>query len=171
MRVRIRRFIKQNAVPLRWPFPRLVSETARPSGNVPQASPASHAHQYPYPGKSAFFARLANCSSYSASLMFSPSHLDGGGTMASADFCRLSLTSRSGLLLPQPGGRPPQVRTLTFPAPLPHLLLWPLVALGFAVSCQLARPHSLLWGSCSSSRRSASGFLQTPPHGDALAIG
>jgi len=32
--------------------------------------------------------------------MFGPSHLDGGGTMASADFCRLSLTSRSGLPFP-----------------------------------------------------------------------
>jgi hypothetical protein len=41
-------------------------------------------------------------------------------------------------------GRPPQVRTLTFPAPLPHLLLRPLVASGFVVMCQLARPHSLI---------------------------
>ena len=67
--------------------------------------------------------------------------------------------------------RSPQVRTLTFPAHLPHLLLWPLIASGFVVTCQLARPHSLLCGSCSSSRRFASGFLQTPPRGDALALG
>jgi len=40
-------------------------------------------------------------------------------------------------------GRPPQVRTLTFPAHLPHLLLWPLIASGFVVLRQLARPRSL----------------------------
>ena len=91
--------------------------------------------------------------------------------MASADPCRLSLALQPGLLLKQLGVRSPQVRALTFPASLPHLLLWPLVALDFAVTCQLVRPHSLLWGSCSSSRRFASGFLQTPPHGDALAFG
>ncbi len=44
----------------------------------------------------------------------------------------------------QPGGRSPQVRTLAFPAHLPDLLLWHLVALGFAVNCQLARPCSLI---------------------------
>ena len=33
-------------------------------------------------------------------LMFSPSHLDGDGTMASADSCRLSLTSQPGLPFP-----------------------------------------------------------------------
>jgi len=32
--------------------------------------------------------------------MFSPSRPDGAGTMASADFCRLSLTSQSGLPFP-----------------------------------------------------------------------
>ena len=41
-------------------------------------------------------------------------------------------------------GRPPQVRALAFLAHLPDLLLWPLVASGFAVICQLARPHSLI---------------------------
>ena len=67
-------------------------------------------------------------------------------------------------------GRSPQVRALTFPAPSPHLLLWPLIALGFIVVSQLTRLRSLIWGLCSSSRRFASGFLQTPPHGDALAF-
>jgi len=33
-------------------------------------------------------------------LMFSPSHLDGGGTMASADPCRFSLASQPGLPFP-----------------------------------------------------------------------
>jgi hypothetical protein len=40
--------------------------------------------------------------------------------------------------LRRPSNRPPQVRTLTFPAPLPHLLHQPLIALGFVVCCQLA---------------------------------
>ena len=48
----------------------------------------------------------------------------------------------------RPDGRSPQVRTLTFPAPLPYLLLRPLVASGFVVICQLARPHSLIWFVC-----------------------
>jgi len=75
--------------------------------------------------------------------MFGPSHLDGGGSMASADSCHLSQTSQFGLLW-QLSDRSPQVRTLAFLAHLPDLLLRPLVALGFAVSCQLARPCSLI---------------------------
>ena len=96
---------------------------------------------------------------------------DGGGTTASADSCHLNLTSQSGLPVFRCKGRPPQVRTLTFPAPLSHLLLRPLNALGFVVRCQLARPHSLLWTSCSSGRRFAASFLQTSPHGELLAFG
>jgi len=38
--------------------------------------------------------------------MFSPSHLNGGGTMASADPCRLSLASRPGLPLGPTAGLP-----------------------------------------------------------------
>lgn len=71
--------------------------------------------------------------------MFSPSRPNGNGTMASADSCHLSLTCRPGLPLSRPGSRPPQVRTLTFPAPLPHLLHQPLIAWGFVACCQLAR--------------------------------
>ena len=66
--------------------------------------------------------------------------------MPSADPCRLSLASRPGLPLTRLDDRSPRVRTLTFPAHLPHLLLWPLIALGFVVSRQLARPHSLFMG-------------------------
>ncbi len=66
-------------------------------------------------------------------LMFGPSPRDGSGTMASADSCSLSLVSRPGLPFLGPGNRSPQVRTLTFPASLPHLLLWLLVASGFIV--------------------------------------
>jgi hypothetical protein len=63
--------------------------------------------------------------------------------MASADFCRLSLASQPGLPL-RLGDRPPQVRTLTFPAHLPHLLLRLLVASDFVVIGQLVQPHSLM---------------------------
>jgi len=68
---------------------------------------------------------------------------------------------------------------LTVSASLSHLLLRPLIALGFLVNYQLARSHSLLWASCSSlvpaqvqaGRRFASSFLQTSPRDDALALG
>jgi len=42
---------------------------------------------------------------------------------------------------------------------------------GFAVTCPLAPdvPH-LISGSCSSPRAFGLGFLQTPPHDDALAL-
>jgi hypothetical protein len=51
--------------------------------------------------------------------------------------------------------------------------------LGFVVLCQLAQGLSLVCGFCSSARTFARrfiptisrGFLQTPPHGDALAFG
>jgi hypothetical protein len=42
---------------------------------------------------------------------------------------------------------------------------------GFVVLCQLTRELSLVCGFCSSARTFASGFLQTPPRGDALAFG
>src|SRR3990172_8457305 len=42
---------------------------------------------------------------------------------------------------------------------------------GFAVTCPLAPDASrLISGFCSSSRAFGLGFLQTPPHGDALAL-
>ena len=41
----------------------------------------------------------------------------------------------------------------------------------FVVGCPLVQTHGLISGSCSSGRRFASGFLQTPPRGDALALG
>ena len=48
--------------------------------------------------------------------------------MASADPCRLSRFSRSGLPLLWPGDRSPQIRTLAFLAPQPDLPLGPLMA-------------------------------------------
>ena len=67
--------------------------------------------------------------------------------MPSADFCA-AIRSSLDPLSPhtRTRRRPPRVRTLPFPAHLPHLLLWPLIALGFVVIGQLARPHSLFMG-------------------------
>ena len=41
---------------------------------------------------------------------------------------------------------------------------------GFVVLCQLTSSLRLIWCSCSSARKFASGFLQTNPRGQALAI-
>jgi len=102
-------------------------------------------------------------------LMFGPSFREGSGTMASADSCHLFLVSHPGLPFPawcqvSPG------KIIDFPTHLSNLLFQPLVVLGFAVICQLAQPHSFLLVSCSSIRSFASGFLQTPLHGDALPL-
>jgi|WetSurMetagenome_2_1015567.scaffolds.fasta_scaffold178768_2 hypothetical protein len=168
MRVRIRRLTKNGTDILALDFP--PSRTA--GGSALCEIPAGFTH-FDLTGVSlsrifGFLLSPPNCSSYSSSRCSAlPSQ---GGTMASADPCRLNLTSRSGLLS-KPDNRSPQVRTLTFPAPWPGLPLWPLTALDFVVICQLVRPHGLLPGSCSSRRSFASSFLQTPPHSDALALG
>ena len=132
-----------------------IISTARPSGKIPAASPPSPSLQVPYPGKSAFCARLLRCSMVSSRLTFRPSPRKQVSLLASdgrhsTDYFGLCLTSAlrskplsvlSVFLGTQ--GRSPQVRTLNFPAPLPHLLLRPLVISGFVFSCQLARLHSL----------------------------
>jgi len=51
----------------------LVPETAQPSGQFPGASPLSPDRQVPFPGKSAFLARLSICSKYLSCLTFGPS--------------------------------------------------------------------------------------------------
>jgi len=60
----------------------------------PGASPLSLVLEYPYPGKAAFCVRPANDSRSRPLSTFRPSHCDGSGTMASADSCSLSPTSR-----------------------------------------------------------------------------
>jgi hypothetical protein len=87
------------------------------------------------------FPRTAQCL---AAFMFSPSLLNGEGTTASADFCHTSIWLLSQGYRLRPGDRSPQVRALTFPAYLPHLLLRLLVASDFVVSSQLAQSHSLM---------------------------
>jgi hypothetical protein len=53
-------------------FPRLVPETARPSGQTRQASLLVSVHQYTYPVKSVFHARLSICSKYLSFLNVQP---------------------------------------------------------------------------------------------------
>ena len=79
--------------------------------------------------------------------MFGPSLLDGSGTTASADSCCLNLVSRPGLPSPawqqvSPG------KNIDFLCAPALFTVWSLVALGFVVLCQLARPHSLIWFVC-----------------------
>jgi hypothetical protein len=57
-----------------------------------------------------------------------------------------------------------------FPCTLAQFTASALDCSGFVVIGQLAQPHGLTLGSCSSSCSFASGFLQTPPRGDALAF-
>jgi len=84
-------------------------------------------------------------------------------------------------------GRSPRIRAWTFAAQPRHLpcsrtsrsrpswaprdFLRSRRSQGFVVLCQLAPALSLLWRFCPSARSFASRFLQTPPRGDALAIG
>jgi hypothetical protein len=152
-------------------FPCLVSGSARPSCQFPPASPVSPIQQYLYLGKVAFFVHPSNCSWYLPFL--NVQSFPASTTMVL--WFLLSPAASAWLLYQgyrysQLGVRFPRVRTPTFPAHLPHLLLRPLIASGFVFSCQLARPHSLLCGSCSSGRSFAFGFLQTSPHDDALAF-
>ena len=68
-------------------------------------------------------------------------------------------------------GRSPEVSLTAFDARLPDLRFAPLMDMGFAVSCPLARRSRLRSGSCSSTRVFASPFFQTSPRGDALGVG
>ena len=91
--------------------------------------------------------------------------------MPAADFCRPVRADRSTL---SPDSRTcdrsPEVSSTAFRTQPPNLPPAPLMDMGFAVSCQLARrrrPHIrfLFIGS-----RFAPRFLQTPPRDDALAL-
>ena len=153
---------------LRWRFFRLVPGMLGSLHNSHGLHPFRLHSSSSLQRKAAIRLHPSNCSSYYSSRC---SALPGKktSTMASADSCHLSLLSRTGLPL-RLDDRSPQVRTLTFPAFLSHLLDQPLVASGFVVCSQLTLPHSLSLGLCSSSHRFASSFLRTSPHGDALAF-
>ena len=75
----------------------LVPGIARPSAQSHAASPLRPDQQVPLPGFSAFLAHPANSPSSCPALTFCPSRGIGHGTMASADSCVLSPTSRWGL--------------------------------------------------------------------------
>lgn len=72
--------------------------------------------------------------------------------------------------LTAPSSRSPRIRTWIVAAPPRHL---PYPSDRWASSCCADSPPglSLLWRFCSSARSWAAGFLQTPPRGDALALG
>ena len=93
--------------------------------------------------------------------------------MPSADFCREVGTPYDVLshetVTPS---RSPEVSSTAFRAPPPNLRFASLMELGFAITGPLARRSRLLFGFCPSARspRRPPRFLQTPPHGDALAL-
>ncbi len=120
-----------------------------------------------------------------------PANTDPAGTTASADFSTAS-SSLSAVAVPHhPANRtsdghlghpwrPPRIRPATFLAHPPHLRDGPLMTSGFAITGRLARtapPHTRsppdhrARAMCSSGRDFASGFLPTPPHDDAVALG
>ena len=94
------------------------------------------------------------------------------GTMASADSSSLSPTFRPGLPLAGHGWRSPRVRTPTVPpAPVASTAL-PLGSRGFVVLGPLTASKTASYAlRVPPVVRLASGFLQTPPRGDALAFG
>ena len=162
---------------LRWLFPRLVPGMPQPSGQLKEASLPASVQQCLHSDYSAFCIHPANCSKYSAFPDVRPFPADKcpARYYALANLVCTLTSAASTWSLNQGyrfrlGRRSPQVRTLAFPAHLPHLLLWPLVASGFAVIGLLPRPHSLLLGSCPSGRMFASAFLQTPSRNDPLAF-
>ena len=101
-------------------------------------------------------------------LMFSPLHLND---------CHYNLGR---LLPPQPditvrvtlivGRQVSPGKNVDLPCTLAQFTASTLDCSGFVVVCQLAQPHGLTSGSCSSSRSFASGFLQTSLRSDALAF-
>jgi hypothetical protein len=66
--------------------------------------------------------------------------------------------------------RSPGVSSCAFGAQPLDLRLWPLMDMDFVLSCALVRPQRLLSSFCSSARTWDTRFLQTSPHGDALAL-
>jgi len=103
-----------------------------------------------------------------------PAHTcDLTGTMASADPCRLSPASQPGLpsKLPTAWQQVSPDKNAGCPRIPARFTALPLDGMDFVVACPLVRAHGLVSGSCPSGRGFASGFLRTPPHDDALALG
>ena len=96
-------------------------------------------------------------------------------TMPSADSCSVfgAITDLSVPCMLWPAGtrcRSPGVSSCAFSAQPLDLRLWPLMDMDFVLSRALVRPQRLLSSFCSSARTSDTRFLQTSPHGDALAL-
>jgi len=66
--------------------------------------------------------------------------------------------------------RSPEISSITFRAQPPDLRSASLIEMGFAIIGPLARHSRLKSGSCTLARAFAPRFLQTPPHGGALAL-
>src|SRR5215469_14413591 len=93
-------------------------------------------------------------------------------TMPSADFCAVVRPPYDDLS-PVAGTqrRPPEVRPTAFAARPPDLPLRPLMTVDFAITCSLVQPGRPRYPvNCLSGRGFAPRCLQTPPHGDALAL-
>jgi hypothetical protein len=109
---------------------------------------------------------------------FPAPYLIPAGTTTSADFCPVSprlAAEAVGAATRQHNrhpGRPPRIRTTTFPLRPPRLRDDPAGDDGLYLLEQAHpdRPR-LLRGSCSPVQGFASGFLPTPPHDDAVASG
>jgi len=84
--------------------------------------------------------------------------------MRAADFCRAVRAPRDALSPDsETRHRPPEVISTAFHARPPDLRFAPLMDVGFAVICPLARRSRLRSGSCTSAHVFAPRFLQTPP--------
>ncbi len=94
------------------------------------------------------------------------------GTMASADFCHLFPPVSRLVVLLFRKTRPQISRdkhSLFHPVPARFTTSQSWESRVSLLSASSPTAHGLLSGSCSSGRGSRSGFLQTPPRGDALA--
>ena len=92
-------------------------------------------------------------------------------TTPAADCCHRVKNDFSLLRLEfETGSRSPEVSSTAFNAQPLDLHSVPLIDMGFAIIGPLARRSRLRSGSCSSAHVFAPRFLQTPPHGEALAL-
>ena len=92
-------------------------------------------------------------------------------TMPSADCCcrvRMNLFTLS--LDSETYSSSPVISSVAFRAQPPNLRFASLIDMGFAIIGPLAQRSRLRSGSCTLARAFAPRFLQTPPHGDALAL-
>jgi len=92
-------------------------------------------------------------------------------TTPAADFCcRIRMNYSTLSLESETCNRSPEISSITFRAQPPDLRSASLIEMGFAIIGPLARHSRLKSGSCTLARAFAPRFLQTPPHGGALAL-